>query len=220
MGYYTEFAGAFKITPIVDPEVALRINLWLRSRHYIRPFPDDLEDQTLFGKTGTNGEYIIPSFSAALLDMQKKNWIPTIAPWAISETEDFFYETKMLLLKKFIHNYNTCPGIIPSLWSDFVLIQDPNLGCSWLRWNESDNAQKMEKWGNILWKIFRAMGYFCEGTIEGTGEDEGDIWYMTADANSFRIGSGKANPTYEKESRTAWEKSETWGKIPQKEIPF
>lgn len=38
MGYTTEFRGAFRITPKVDPILACRLNLWLGSRHYIRAF--------------------------------------------------------------------------------------------------------------------------------------------------------------------------------------
>lgn len=227
MGYTTEFAGAFKVTPMVSSDIALRMNLWLGSRHYIRQKPIDMEDETLFGNPGKHGEYIIPSLKNSIAKVSRNGWDLVVAPWAISECGE---ETPWIngtasptdeQITKFSMSYNTCPGKVPSLWSDFILVSDFENDCSWLMWNDSEKAYKMAAWGQFLWKVFQAMDYIVEGTISAAGEDDDDRWHMTAAKGSFFVDeSGYGCPTYDMEAQAAWERSRKQGYKKAKENMF
>lgn len=218
MGYTTEFAGAFKVAPMVSNDIALRINLWLGSRHYIRQKAIDMEDKTLFGYPGKHGEYIIPSLKNAIAKMRRDGWDLTIAPWAISEYDEepsWINGTVSPTDKQIVDfsmKYNTCPGKIPSLWSNFILVSDFENDCSWLMWDGAEKAYEMAAWGQFLWKVFRAMDYIVEGTICAAGEDDDDRWHMTAGKDSFFVDeSGYGCPTYDTEAQAAWERSRKQG---------
>ena len=90
MGYTTDFRGAFRITPKVDPILACRLNLWLGSRHYIRAFDaKNAEDTTLFGIPGEHGEFIMPSLRKAFEHTVRQGYNPLIAVHMIN-IDDFF----------------------------------------------------------------------------------------------------------------------------------
>lgn len=217
MGYFTDFKGAFRVTPIVSTEVALRINLWLNSRHYTRPMPQDLEDETLFGKPGKHGEFIMPSLRNALAKMQEEGLDPVVVPWAIRENYEDIIRPDYSSLShaeqaKWTMDFNECPGKVPSLWSDFMLVSDHKNNCSWLMWNDSDKAYSMASWGEFLWKVLQAMDYLVEGTMCAQGEDDSDFWYMQASKESFAVVYETGVPTYQQESQAALERSEKIGK--------
>lgn len=224
MGYTTIFKGAFKVTPIVEIETVMRLNLWLNSRHYTRAFPKESElmDKTIFGSAGEKGQFIIPSLSLAKERLIKSGIDPTIAPWLLYNSEDDMPVPGFLggnsdetahLIAEASAKYSTPPGLLPSLYSDFIIVQDPQHQCSWLMWNQSEKSYKMELWGEFLWWLLLKLGYTTEGIISAKGEDADDQWHMTATQNSFCVYNGFGSPTYDKESKAAMKQSEKAAKL-------
>lgn len=219
MGYSTEFDGAFKVTPMVETETAMRLDLWLNSRHYIRKFPKESElmDRTIFGSAGEKGQYIMPSLFKAKEQLIQKGINPEIVPWMLChhETEDDIVQecsqdnTKeiMEVYADITKRYNTTPVSIPSLWSNFFIVQDPDRQCSWVMWDSSEKSHQMQAWGEFLWWLLLEMGYTMEGTINARGEDPTDLWHMTASKQAFLTFRGFGHETYAKEANDAIEKS-------------
>ena len=224
MGYTTIFTGAFKVTPIVEIETTMRLNLWLNSRHYMRAFPKESElmDKTIFGSAGEKGQFIMPSLSLAKAQLIKRGIDPTIAPWLLYDSEDDMPVPKITgkssdetahLIAELCVKYNTPPGSLPSLHSDFMIVQDPQHQCSWLMWNQSEKSYKLKLWGEFLWWLLLELGYTAEGTISARGEDADDRWHMISTENSFCVYNGFGKPTYDKEAKAAMKQSEKAAKL-------
>lgn len=213
MGYTTEFRGAFRVTPQVEPAVAIRLNFWLNCRHWKRPIPnqtDNLLDLTLFGSPGKNGQYVMPSIIEAI---KKAKYDPTLAPrglWEDEKNETFIAFQKECGWRNFGDLYNYEPKGIPSLWSDINVIPDPIQKCSWLMWNQSDKAYEMDFWFSLITQILVKLGYQVEGHILAQGEDMADKWGLEADGTrcSQRIDNPKFAETWHNESLLAMDTSE------------
>lgn len=203
MGYTTEFRGAFRITPKVDPILACRLNLWLGSRHYIRAFDaKNAEDTTLFGKPGEHGEFIMPSLRKAFEHTVRQGYNPLIAVHMIN-IDDFFWPNG----DKEVRSYNDTPGDIPSLWSHIYIVNSLQANESFLMWNGAEKARCLDYWIALIAGFLLGCGFKVEGCIAAQGEDTGDVWSMTFYNGRFDTHRGWMEPTYEKESAEAEQNS-------------
>lgn len=226
MGYQTEFFGAFCITPKLDPTFACRLNLWLNSRHYQRiigvTIPehagDDINDITLFGTPGRHNEFYMPSFKQATANLIQEGINPVLAPHLMGTTyqdnlSDGLSSCPNLTVDCQLA-YNSTPENIPSLWSNIILVNDPDQDCSYLGWNQTEKSYKMKTWFNSVIRLLQRLHYEVNGRICAYGEDPDDIWGMEISPQNDLIifSEPSKEPLYQNEFMAAMEHSLTAAK--------
>lgn len=226
MGYSTFFTGAFKITPKVNPIMACRLNLWLKSRHFDRKKAMDClmktnidyKDVTLFGFGGSNNELFIPSFSKSVNNSLNENINIIIAPHEIGSTM-----ANMNMDDYIASNTNTSglygkmPNTIPSLWSNIFIVNDPNENASYLGWNQYEKSKSMEIWFTTIIDWLKKFNFTIEGVVNAQGERKNDFYHMKInnnDKNIKIINKRLGIPTYQKEFIKAMEISESKAQKP------
>lgn len=199
MGYNTAFQGAFRITPKVNAVLAYRINLWLKSRHYVRPYDgSDPTNTTLFGFPGDNKQFVIPSLRNAVLQTIANGYDPAVAVHMIEPVDDF-----CPLNNEEVLNYNTTPEGIPSLWSDIIIVNSPKSDESYLMWNGNEKTYHFDAWAERIAGFLCQCGYTVDGCLTAQGEDAGDTWFMTFCDGNFERHQGWKEPTYDAKAKTA-----------------
>lgn len=248
MGYSNDYYGAFRITPKVDPLIACRLNLWLNSRHFNRfglkkelGVEVDLEDETVFGTAGEEGEFVIPSFSTAWKNLRADDIDPFLAPHMIGfsmtdrKTDEMVQivkdasktnrSIKVSLMSTYAdlgtRYYNDVPGAVYSLWSDLYIVNDPDNDVSYLTWTGSEKSYCMEDWFRTIVGFLQVMGYTVDGSVSEVWED-GDVYLFTMKDNVFTVvGNGRrAASTYGDEAEKAQKRSEkaAKGHVPEEEV--
>lgn len=233
MGYTTTFKGAFKITPMVNPALACRFNAWLNNRHNFRDAPlllNEIADKTLYGVPGENGEYVMPSIEKQIRKMVEDGTNPFLAPHltgycgmgdsmecqeAFATTGEMDDKDKAKVLNEWCKTINQVPKGLPSLWSDFIIVNDREGNCSYLKWDRSEKSYEMDKWAQILLDLLSSMHFTLEGTICAKGEDPGDYWSMQICEKTVLVEYSQHRidgATYEKEAKAAEQSSEKQAK--------
>lgn len=190
MGYQTEFYGAFRIFPKLDPGFACRLNLWFNCRHYQRAVKmaisehaaNDISDITLFGTPGKHNEFLMPSFRQAVDNLIYERINPVLAPHLMGTMgRDYIadnpFSTATLTEEEQIA-YNSTPENIPSLWSNIIIVNDPDANCSYLGWDQVEKSYNMETWFRCVINLLQTLNYTVDGRVCAEGEDPDDIWYM------------------------------------------
>lgn len=246
MGYSNVYYGAFRITPKIDPLIACRLNLWLNSRHFRRyrmkkelQANFDIEDETIFGTVGADGEFVIPSFRTAWTNLMNDGMDPFLAPHLMGlsstdlRTDEFVQmikdacKTNPTIKASLMSTYSLCnckyynstPGKIFSLWSDLCIINDPDNDVSYLSWTNCEKSYHMKDWFRTIVGVFQVLGYVIDGSVTEVCEDGGEYHFSVKDG-CFIVSTVDAIHTYEDEAAEAQKRSEVAAKdhTPEGEI--
>jgi len=215
MGYTTNFKGAILVTPMVEPVLAAKINLYLNTRHDKILHHPEMEnvvvpDRDLLG-------YLLPDFEDAM--EYADNYKPLLAPHLLKPGQKF--ETALLHTKVLL---NCPPDAIFSMrydgpeddrmgcWSDLHLIQDAPSNRSFLVWTNSEKTAALDRWVERIFGILCYQGYHCEGRMSAQGEEPSDQWGIVVEKYSVTRVDGRVEPTWVKEASAAQRQSEKMAK--------
>lgn len=182
MGYNTDFCGAIRVLPKVEPMLAAKIGLFLNLRHskiLLRPEFEMLLTPIPLPKP-LEPIARIPDINAAINYTERRFEMDTeIAPH-FTEADSLYSQTEEELTRSCPLDYSTPEWDGYSLYSCVYLIQDPNADRSFLGWNRSEKAQATEGWLGYMTKLLLACGYQLDGTIIAQGERDDDRWTFFA----------------------------------------
>lgn len=162
MGTYTEFSGAIRIVPQVEPELAARFSKYFNIRHMRRdldtlmaehPNKEDRTARSLMGdgEFGPEGLYYLPvetsEVSAAL--------------------RAAFVGGEEMPIEGIRHQMDTNypPQGAPSLYCDMILVPATDGSCSYLAWNQSEKAYSFPDWFRLIAKLLIPLGYHLDGKM-------------------------------------------------------
>lgn len=190
--------GQIKINRLTERE-AFALNLWFLQRHYkhsagaIEKMALSMEDNTLFGVVGEDGEFIIPNISKCLkeaggdtsLVYQSEEFKSFESQCGLAEGGTM--QGKVVLLPCFLEDgsrnpasdmYNQTPGSCPSLWLTYRVYSPEGEDFSVLYWEGDDGDDvggvyyDVEYIGKVLERMGKPM---VEGTIVVQNEEGDDF---------------------------------------------
>jgi hypothetical protein len=163
MGYTTEFTGHFKVTPALDSTHMAYINAFSDTRRMTRDvekasnLPDTIREKVGL-PIGKEGGYFVGG------------------------GDDFGQEHDLSIV-----DYNNPPNGQPSLWCQWVAIDNEHIG-----WNDTEKFYEYILWIKYLITNFlKPWGYIINGEVEWQGEDSRDIGKIIAKDNKVTTKHGK-----------------------------
>lgn len=158
MGTHTEFWGAIRIQPRLDPGLAERLEDFFSIRHMRRdvsslieiyPTEEDRIPRSLLGdgNFGPEGEFFLPTEVRDLSIRVEKDGKAFVE--GICDHMDL----------------NVPPKGCPSLYCDLDLVQPPEDNCTYLVWNEEEKPYYITEWIELIAKLLVPLGYKLDGQI-------------------------------------------------------
>lgn len=158
MGTHTDFWGAIRIQPRLDPGLAERLEDFFSIRHMRRdvcsleesyPTAEDRKPRSLLGdgNFGPEGEFFLPT---EMRDLSIK----------VEEDGKAFVEGICDHM-----DLNVPPKGCPSLYCDLDLVQPPEDNCTYLVWNEEEKPYYITEWIELIAKLLVPLGYKLDGQI-------------------------------------------------------
>jgi hypothetical protein len=155
MGYTTEFYGSISIEPALSKELVEYINNFSDTRRMKRDIKELMKLYS--GEMGFNGSY------------------GREGEYFVTNTGDVGQKRDSSIV-----DYNEPPSTQPSLWCDWVIMDD---GQS-IEWNGAEKFYCADEWMvYILENFIDSNIYKCNGEIEAQGEDTDDRWKLVVKNN-------------------------------------
>ncbi len=205
MGYSTSFQGAIRILPRVEPELAVKLNLFLSLRHSkLLEMPEFNDIMTPIADWKYQGLVPrVPDVEEArkYTDIFCHYDIRTaphqiVTGWTFGTLEDSLAAQYPLEYSREIEYF--------SLYSRIWLVNDLENDRSFLEWTGAEKAQATDLWLNYAVRLLAFLGYRADGVINAQGEDDEDRWHVqVTDGNHVERYPDHAEPTWAKESERA-----------------
>jgi len=151
MGYDTNFAGSFKVTPLLEEKHAAYVNQFSETRRMKR-YPDiavNMEDplrEAVGLPIGEEAEYFVGG----------------LGPFGQSRDVS-------------IEEYNTPPSSQPGLWCQWVCESSGSEDHSLVSWDRGEKFYEYVEWLEYLVeRFFAPWGYKLNGEVRYFGEDDED----------------------------------------------
>lgn len=173
MGTHTEFHGAIRIVPQVEPELAARLNEYFNIRHMRRsldalmaeyPTKEDRKARSLMGdgEFGPEGLYYLPVKVSEFSSAGK----------ALAGEDGMSAEGIQHMM-----DANYPPVGAPSLYCDMVLVPSVEDNCSYLAWSQAEKAYGFPDWFKLIAELLVPLGYHLDGTMFAN-EEWGMYYYL------------------------------------------
>lgn len=209
MGYDTTFRGAIRVQPRVEPELAMKLNLFLSLRHS-RLFRQSEFNRILTPIAKWEWQGLtprIPNVDEARQDASAYwDCDVTLAPH-LMEASSGFVTLEDRLSYQYILEHNLADG--PSLYSKIWLVNDPEQNHSFLMWDGAEKAQNMDQWLDYTVRLLAFFGYQSDGAINAQGEEQSDRWCVITAGGYAERHAGHTKPTWTQEAKDALANSET-----------
>jgi hypothetical protein len=160
MGYDTHFEGKFQVTPTLRPEHAAYLRQFAETRRMER-------DASLTTKRPD------PIREAVGLPVGPEG------AFFVGETGSAGQDHG-----PDVTDSNGPPASQPGLWCQWI----PNEDGTAIEWDEGEKFYKFIAWIEYLIENFlKAWGYALDGTVEWTGEDNGDMGKIVIEKNELKV---------------------------------
>lgn len=170
MGTNTEFQGAVRISPRVEPSLAERFERWFAIRHMRRdvaellaafPNEEDRKAHSLMGdgQFGLDGLYYLPDEIAEIS--------PALAAFHNGTNLEGIADMK---------DISNPPAGAPSLYCDLFMVPSVKENCSYLGWNGSEKSYAVSDWIEMIAKLLVPLGYHLDGRV--LADEEGMNYYV------------------------------------------
>lgn len=165
MGYTTDFAGEFSISPILQENHRLYLKKFATTRRVKR-----------------DAQYLIT----------QPDPIRLAAELPIGVDGEFFVGAKGIHGQDFgakgIIDYNSPPSTQPGLWCQWI----PSYDGSALVWDEEEKFYNYVKWLQYLIdKFLSPWGYKLDGEVRWQGEDSDDLGKIVVENNEVKVARGE-----------------------------